>query len=123
MHAIRPRFLWSAVLWSAAAIGSAAPAHAWAGVPLTDAYGGYAACSANYTAHSAFWCPEPEFFDGISTSYIQTIKIIQTGCGSGSCASQSPTTNTDLVYPTGRNGADGQGQCVLQWYTLGPCAC
>jgi hypothetical protein len=113
--------LMACAFWCGAVVSSATPADALA---ITYQSGDYANCSADSDTQVRYWCESS--FD--TTSYIQTIKFVTTGCNAGGCNSGSSTVYTEFEYPFGRKPAYEQSHCSSIYngtnvYGLGSCEC
>jgi hypothetical protein len=107
--------------WVGVAVSSATPADARA---YTWATGSYASCGNSYSATSEQVCNLGYPYGYIATAtYVQQIKLVETGCSAGGCNADNDSVWTDMVYPTGRKSVSLYLTCDLNVYDLGSCAC
>jgi hypothetical protein len=112
--------------WAAAAVSIASTANATV-VTNFAAAGGYASCSASYSANYKPWCREVETgYIGFETFYSQNMKFISTPCNSGGCA-DTGSHYVDFRYTAGRKQITSSQQLCYDlgtwFYELDTCSC
>jgi hypothetical protein len=104
--------------WGGVAVSSATPAVAKA--TTTQNLGSYGTCS--NSSSTTYWTCGTETFN-----YTQTIKMLQTGCSSGTCSNVMDITYVDFLYGTGRKIVAGAAPCLgygnYLSFGMGTCAC